>query len=183
MGADSVAPRWTPYSDSLMSSRRARTDSSAWVRLQARVKAGELAGNEAAHCREVTRIATPPTFGDTGLARLAPDVCRWRNEWPSRIGPYFGAQLPSLGDLDWGPELGKVPVPRLVIHRELENTLRVGDREWVVGQANTRLPVVPGAGHRPQLERPDESCARSAGGRPLARTPRTAGRGISHRPA
>jgi len=150
-----VAARWVPWSDSLVSSRRARTDSAAMAALTARVQAGEFAADPAAHCREYARVTTVASWGDTSLARQAPDVCVFPNEWPAAIGAYFQAFFPSIEGFDWRADLGAVTVPRLVIHGELDNTPLAGNREWVAGQPNARILVVPGAGHWPHYERPD----------------------------
>jgi pimeloyl-ACP methyl ester carboxylesterase len=154
-----VAPRWTPYADSLMASRRARTDSAAGARLNARVSAGEFTENEAELCRARARLFTPASFGDTSLARLAPDVCEWSNEWPSRIGPYFGALLGSIEGMDWRADLARVSLPRLVVHGELDNTPLAGNCEWVTGHPSARLHLIRGAGHWPHYERPEETLA------------------------
>jgi proline iminopeptidase len=154
-----VAPRWVPYAESLMTSRQARTDSAAAARLSARVRAGEFTGNEAGLCRARAQVYTPVSFGDTSLARLAPDVCEWRNEWPSRIGAFFGALLGSIEGMDWRGDLARVRVPRLVLHGELDNTPLAGNCEWVTGHPSARLSVVPGAGHWPHYERPGETLA------------------------
>lgn len=154
-----VAPRWVPWADSLTASRRARTDSAARARLRADLGAEPFTGREQAFCRAEAQVTTPPTFGDTALARLAPDVCEWRNEWTSRLGPYFEVFMGSLGAFDWRGDLGRVPVPRLVIHGELDNTPLAGNCEWVIGQTNARLLVIPGAGHWPHYERPEQTIA------------------------
>jgi pimeloyl-ACP methyl ester carboxylesterase len=152
-----VAPRWEPYGDSLMASRRSRTDGRAFADLQAR--AGEYRDRPAEYCRELARITNVASFGDTTVASQAPDVCMWRTEWPDRIGPYFGALLASMGSWDWRPRLASLAVPRLVIHGALDNTPLVGNCEWVVGHANARIVVIEGAGHWPQFERPRETVA------------------------
>jgi proline iminopeptidase len=154
-----VAPRWVPYSDSLMRSRVSRTDSAASARLRSRIDAGEFAGHEDELCRALAGLHTPATFGDTSLARLAPDVCQWSNEWPSRMGPYFGALLGSIEGMDWRGDLPKLTAPRLVIHGELDNTPLAGNCEWVTGQTAARMMVVSGAGHWPHYERPDLTLA------------------------
>jgi pimeloyl-ACP methyl ester carboxylesterase len=150
-----VAPRWEPYADSLMSSRRARTDSAAYARLQAQADAGAFANDQPRLCRALARVTTPASFGDTSLAHLAPDVCIWPTEWPSRIGRFFNALLGSLGSFDWRPDLARVAVPRLVIHGERDNTPLAGNCEWVAGQPNARLLVIRAAGHWPHYERPE----------------------------
>jgi pimeloyl-ACP methyl ester carboxylesterase len=152
-----VGPRWVPWSDSLVSSRQARTDTAAAGRLRARVSAGEFAGDEVRLCRETARVQRPAAFGDTSLVHLAPDVCHLPNEWPSRIGPYFAAFLPTLGEFDWRPDLSRVAVPRLVIHGERDNTPLAGNQEWVAGQPTARLLVIPEAGHWPHFERPEQT--------------------------
>jgi pimeloyl-ACP methyl ester carboxylesterase len=154
-----VAPRWVPWSDSLMASRQARTDTTALASLRARIGAGEFTDDDARLCRESTRLQSPATFGDTSLVHTVPDVCRFSNEWPSRIGPYFAAFLPTLGQFDWRPDLSRLAVPRLVIHGERDNTPLAGNREWVAGQQHARLLVIPGAGHWPHFERPEQTLA------------------------
>jgi pimeloyl-ACP methyl ester carboxylesterase len=152
-----VAPRWVPYADSLMSSRGARTDPAATARLEARIRAGEFATDQAALCRAQALVSTPASFGDTALAREAPDVCGFPNEWPDRIGRYFGALMGSLEGFDWRPQLAAVTIPRLVIHGELDNIPLAGNREWVAGQDEARILVIRGAGHWPHYERPEQT--------------------------
>jgi proline iminopeptidase len=152
-----VAPRWVPWSDSLMASRQARTDTTALAGLRARIRAGEFTNDDARLCREMARVQSPASFGDTSLVHAVPDVCRFSNEWPSRIGPYFAAFLPTLGQFDWRPDLPRLAVPRLVIHGERDNTPLGGNREWVAGQQHARLLVIPGAGHWPHYERPEQT--------------------------
>ncbi|HJU74167.1 MAG TPA: alpha/beta hydrolase [Gemmatimonadaceae bacterium] len=149
-----VAPRWVPYSDSLGRSRAARTDSAAWAQLQARERAGEFANDQAGLCRARNLVTNPASFGDTSVARLAPDVCDSPNEWPNRIGAYFGALLGSMGQFDWRRDLPRVTIPRLVIHGERDNTPLAGNCEWVTGQPNARMFIVREAGHWPHYERP-----------------------------
>jgi proline iminopeptidase len=150
-----VAPRWTPYSDSLGSSRQARTDPQAREQLQARITAGDFSTDQGGLCRALAAVTTPPSFGDTSKARLAPDVCQWPNEWPDRIGAYFATFLKSIEGFDWRSDLARVTIPRLVIHGARDNTPLAGNQEWVTGQPNARILVVSDAGHWPQYERPE----------------------------
>jgi len=170
-----VAPRWVPYAESLMTSRQARTDSAAAARLDARVRAGEFTGNEAGLCRAQAQVYTPASFGDTSLARLAPDVCEWSNEWPSRMRAFFGVLLGSIEGMDWRADLARVSIPRLVVHGELDNTPLAGNCEWVTGHPSARLALVRGAGHWPHYERPEETLvlirAFLDGDRPAGREP------------
>jgi proline iminopeptidase len=152
-----VPPRAEPYMQGMMADRQRRTDSVAWLALQARKTRGEFDADEAAWCRELKRVTTPATFGDVKLASQVPDVCRFRNEWPSRLSPYFDALLGSFGAFDWRPRLSRVTTPRLVLHGELDNISLAGNTEWVAGQPKARLLVIQGAGHWPHYERPEQT--------------------------
>jgi pimeloyl-ACP methyl ester carboxylesterase len=154
-----VPPRRDPYMQGMMADRQARTDSSAWAALQARKARGEFDADEARWCRELGRVTRPASFGDVRFMREVPDVCGLQNEWPSRLGPYFDALLGSFGAFDWRPQLSKVRVPRLVIHGERDNIPLDGNKEWVAGQPAARLLVIPGAGHWPHYERPNQTLA------------------------
>jgi pimeloyl-ACP methyl ester carboxylesterase len=151
-----VPPRRDPYMRIMMADRRSRTDSARWTALQERKGGGDFA-DEASWCGELSRVTTPASFGDTSAAAQVPDVCEFRNEWPSRLGPYFDALLGSLGNYDWRPELSRVGIPRLVIHGERDNIPLEGSKEWVAGQPQARLLLIRGAGHWPHYERPDET--------------------------
>ena len=151
-----VAPRWTPYAELMSADRARRTDNVARRTLEARVARGEFVGKPAEECRARAAVNTPVTFGDPGSARMAPDLCVYPNEWPARIGAYFGSLLRSIEGFDWRDSLGQAAaIPRLVVHGGRDNTPLQGNREWVAGQPNARLLVVPGAGHWPHYERPE----------------------------
>ena len=151
-----VAPRWEPYAAFMGQDRARRTDSAASAALSERVTRGDFLGDPAGWCRASAQVHQPPTFGDTAFARRAPDVCQHPAEWPPQLGAYFRAFFPSIAGFNWTDSLVRVAgLPRLVIHGERDNTPLQGNREWVAGQPNARLLVVPGAGHWPQLERPE----------------------------
>ena len=150
-----VAPRWTPWADSLGADRARRTDSTALADLTSHEARGEFRDEPAAHCRARAAVYQPPTFGDSAAVRLAPDLCGYPTEWPDWIGAYFGALMQSIAGFDWTDSLALVArVPRLVIHGSRDNTPTAGNREWVAGQPNARILVVEGAGHWPHYERP-----------------------------
>jgi pimeloyl-ACP methyl ester carboxylesterase len=140
----------------MMLDRARRTDSAAARALEARVARGEFRNDPAGRCRAQAAVSRPAAFGDPAEARRAPDVCDNPTEWPDRIGAYFGAFMGSIAGFDWTDSLSRLAnLPRLVIHGERDNTPVEGNREWVAGQPNARLLVIPGAGHWPHLERPD----------------------------
>jgi len=152
-----LPPRRNPFWDQIVASTRARSDTAAQARLNARIAAGEFRDRQAELCRELERISRRARFGDTALAHLAPDVCDLPNEWPERRAKLAQAALASLAAFDWRDSLGAVTIPRLVIHGERDNYPIEGSREWVAGQPNARLLVIPGAGHWPHYERPTQT--------------------------
>jgi pimeloyl-ACP methyl ester carboxylesterase len=151
-----VAPRWVPYSALMMADRERRTDSAARRVVQDRIAGGEFTGKPREECRALAAVTVPSTFGAPGAASLAPDGCENPTEWPAQLGAYFGAFLGSIEGFDWRDSLSRVTaLPRLVIHGELDNTPVEGNLEWVRGQPNARLLLIPGAGHWPHYERPE----------------------------
>jgi pimeloyl-ACP methyl ester carboxylesterase len=152
-----LPPRREPYLAEIAANARARTDSAAQARLDAQIADGVFRDRQADLCREMDRLSRATRFGDTALARLAPDVCDWPNEWPERNARLARAALGSLWPHDWRDSLARVAIPRLVIHGERDIYPLEGSREWVVGQSNARLLVIRGAGHWPHYERPAET--------------------------
>ena len=136
--------------------RSARTDTAALAALDRRLRAGEFATDSAAYCRARNRLTLRANFVDTALVARVPDVCRWENEWPANLGPYFQAFLPSLGDYDWRDEIARVSIARLVIHGREDGIPLAGARAWVEGYPTARLLILSPAGHFPMLERPAE---------------------------
>jgi len=136
--------------------RATRMDTAALGALDRRFRAGEFANDGGGFCRARNRLTGPSNFADTTLAARVPDPCRWENEWPANLGPYFAAFLPSLGDYDWRDEIASVAIPRLVIHGNEDGIPLAGARAWVAGFPTARLLVLSPAGHFPFLKRPDE---------------------------
>jgi proline iminopeptidase len=155
-----IAPRWTPYSDLMMADRARRTDAAAERELDARLARTELKNDGPGACRALAAVTLPPTFAERDSVKLVPDVCAYPTEWPDRIGAYFRTFLQSIQGFDWRDSLSRVAaLPRLVIHGERDNTPIAGNREWVAGQPNARLLVIPAAGHWPHYENPGKTIA------------------------
>jgi pimeloyl-ACP methyl ester carboxylesterase len=150
-----VAPRREPYWNQMRANQAARIDSAATARLDARIAAGEFADREADLCRAQAALSNPATFGDPARAHLAPDVCDWPNEWPTRYAGLVRAILASFGDFDWRPTFPQVTIPRLIIHGDRDNFPVDGAREWAAGQSNARFLLLEGVGHWPHYERPE----------------------------
>lgn len=150
-----VPPRQRRYVDQMIADRMERVDSAALAAAEAQRARGDFVEDPAAECRASNRVTLPVSFADPATAAQVPDVCVYRNEWPANLGPYFRALLGSFGDYDWRSALPGVQVPRLVIHGAEDNIPLEGNQEWVMGQPNARLLVVPGAGHWPHFEQPE----------------------------
>jgi proline iminopeptidase len=150
-----VAPRFVPYGGQMMADRQARTDPAAKSSLEARKKAGEFANDPAAECRASNNVTVPPLLADPAKLSLIPDVCVYRNEHPEVIGPYFGGLFQSIDGFNWLNSLGKVSIPRLVIHPLQDNIPLTGNQEWVRGQPNARIVLIDRSGHFPLYEQPE----------------------------
>lgn len=150
-----IGPRAKPFGDAMMQDRGKRTDQAARTALVDRWRKGAYQDRGAALCREVFLIDTPATLANPSTLTRLPDVCDSPNEWPESTGPYFTALLGSLGDFDWRKDLASVRIPRLVIHGAQDNIPLAASREWVAGQPQARLMIVPRSGHWPQYEAPD----------------------------
>lgn len=104
-------------------------------------------------------MTLPGNFVDSAFVAGVPDVCRWENEWPVNLWPYFAALLGSFGEYDWLDELAGLEVPRLVMHGREDGIPIEGARAWVTGFPEARLLELSPAGHFPFLERREEFLA------------------------
>lgn len=144
-----------PYLEQGMAAMRERADG-AWTKLQERRKAGEFASDPAALCRENREVTLVAFVGDrSDVAKISDEVCRYPNEWLDPQDKWWGALFGSMGDWDYRREARAVPTPRLVIQGEKDFIPMEGSREWVAGNPNARILVIPGVGHFPHVERPD----------------------------
>jgi len=132
--------------------RGARVDQEGLEALDAQAEAGVFDAVPATYCRLRNALTDPSNFVNPALASRLPDVCRYPNEWPARLWPYFGALLPSFGDYDWRPELTTLEVPRLVIHGREDGVPLAGAIAWAAGYDNARLLVLSPSGHFPFIE-------------------------------
>ena len=149
-------PRRTPYLDEGMNTMRERSDLPALERLDVRKQAGEFASNPEGLCRENRRLTLKAFVVDPKtVEKLELDSCRFPNEQAERQEQWWGALFGSMADWDYRREAAALSVPRLVIHGEKDFIPFGGSREWVAGNANARLLVIPNVGHFPQIEAPE----------------------------
>lgn len=132
--------------------RSGRVDQAAVEAVDRQAEAGEI--DSAEHCRRRRALTEASNFEDPSLAERVPDPCRYENEWPVNLWPYFDALLGSFGDYDWLPAIRELSVPRLVIHGREDGIPVEGAHAWTAGFPTARLIVVSPAGHFPFLEQP-----------------------------
>lgn len=113
---------------------------------------GPLPGHLAALC-------VAQCFGATTVERNPELVAHWVGRWrrlPAR-GVYNEVSS-WIGKADNRPELPDITVPSLVIHGDEDSIFPVSISEEIdAGIENSRLVVIPGAGHTPNLEKPEPS--------------------------
>jgi proline iminopeptidase len=149
-------PRRTPYLDQGMKTIRERVNGDDWTRLEERKKAGEFAGKPDALCRENRRVTLAAFLADPrDVSKISDEVCRFATEQAENQDKWWAALFGSIGDWDYRGDARALTMPRLVIQGEKDFIPMDGSREWVQGNPNARLLVIPGAGHFPHLERPD----------------------------
>lgn len=133
--------------------RQGRVDQAAVASVDSLGEAGAIDAEE--HCRRRRRLTEGANFVDASLAAKVPDPCRFENEWPPNLRPYFGALIGSFGDYDWRDELRALRIPRLVIHGREDGIPVEGGRAWAAGYPTARFLELSPAGHFPFLEQPD----------------------------
>jgi len=150
------APRRTPYLDEGMKTMAARADAAARAKLEERKKAGMFAENPEALCRENRRVSLAAFVADQAdVAKIELESCRFYNEQEANQNRWWGALFGSMGDWDYRAPARTLAVPRLVVHGERDFIPLGGSREWVAGNDNARLFLIPDVGHFPHIERPD----------------------------
>jgi len=132
--------------------RSGRVDQAAVAAIDSLAEAGAI--DPAEHCRRRRALTQPASFEDPSLAGRVPDPCRYENEWPVHLWPYFDALLGSFGEYDWREEIGKLSIPRLVIHGREDGIPVEGGRAWAAGFPAARFLELSPAGHFPFLEQP-----------------------------
>lgn len=152
-----VAP--IPPSKALMDAhgdrRSERVDGAAMAALERRIADGDFEDDPRELCERYQELTLPSSFANPAHAARVPDPCRFENEWPANLWPYFGALLPSFGAWDLTAEMRDLAIPRLVIHGREDGIPLAGAEAWAAS-GNARLLVLSPAGHFPFLERPAE---------------------------
>ena len=116
-----------------------------------------------AFCRAwFTHFLLPAMMADPAAISRFPlaDVCSFPNEWPQRAVPlYFDHIIPKMKDWDFRPRLAELDCPALVIQGTDDLVPLEASREWAAFAPDARFLPLPGVGHHPYLERPQEFLA------------------------
>ncbi|MES2180040.1 MAG: alpha/beta hydrolase [Gemmatimonadota bacterium] len=153
--ASPLAPRSTPWSDSMRVRYDARLDSAARRALDSiRVRATDSAST-VEYCRANNAFHVPANMAGRGLV-VAPKVepCNWPNEWPNKVAQSTGRSAADLGVYDWRGTLAALRIPILVIHGDEDAAPIAGTLEWK-SAPNAKVVRIPEAAHWTFLEAPD----------------------------
>ena len=114
------------------------------------------AGDPRAMCREWSAMIIPlMMINQDALPRFRGDLCVGSEE-AIRQQQIVNRQVwASLGDYDLRDRARAVTAPTLVIHGMGDNIPLGASQAWASAIPNARLLVIEGAGHIPQVERPD----------------------------
>jgi pimeloyl-ACP methyl ester carboxylesterase len=107
--------------------------------------------------RDFQLLRASARMGDPRAAeRVRGNPWRHPNEWSSNAVAVLDALFDSLDDeFDWRPLMRVVDAPELVIHGALDGPVEPR-REWADAFPNGRLVELPGIGHYPFVEAPDD---------------------------
>jgi proline iminopeptidase len=133
--------------------RSGRVDQAAVAFVDSLATSGEIGPAE--YCRRRRELTAPASFENRALVEKVPDPCRFENEWPPNLFPYFGALLGTFGEYDWLPAMRELDLPRLVIHGREDGIPVEGGRAWAAGFPNARFLELSPAGHYPFVEQPE----------------------------
>jgi proline iminopeptidase len=113
---------------------------------------------DAATCRAYYILWFTPFFADSALMhRSKGDFCAGSAEsLVNKVRSVDRYTAASLGEWDWLPILRAVQAPALVIHGSEDPLPLASARAWAAALPNSRLLVLPGRGHFPYVEAPDE---------------------------
>ena len=154
-----IPPRRAAFFERYLEAMSARMNLEDRNRLEELMRVFETGeGDVVAACREFWAIGVPPRLArGTSPSMVKSDLCAAPPE-AIRYGmtKTNAAGWESLGEWDWTAALARVEAPVLVIHGEEDAIPMEMVREWAVSLPNGRMLELPGTGHFPHAERPEE---------------------------
>ena len=132
---------------------------SASLRGLAQERAAGLAERDPeTYCVHEWSVMRSRLVGEASHASQVPNLCGFRNEWPTHLEPHFRHLFTSMYRTPaptW-EEFSAIRVPVLTIHGTRDRNVPYGaGREWASQLPNARLVTVPGAGHMVWLDQPE----------------------------
>jgi 3-oxoadipate enol-lactonase/4-carboxymuconolactone decarboxylase len=84
-------------------------------------------------------------------------IRRWGRQIVGRSTPAAAIRLyECLYEIDLRPQVAQITLPSLIIHGEADQIVPLDAAEWLAAELpNSRLVVLPGAGHVPTITRPE----------------------------
>jgi pimeloyl-ACP methyl ester carboxylesterase len=102
------------------------------------------------------QVYVPVLLGDPSNFDRLSDPCGCRNERPDHVTRALAHVFVDLGVYDWTEALRRLETPTLVVHGELDQIPIESATAWVDALPSARLLALPGVGHFPWAEAPDE---------------------------
>lgn len=148
-------PRRDPYWGEFTADLAARADTAARRKVAEMRRAGRDTTDPVAFCEASWQASIASQLSDRSALSgiMAARMCESPNEWPRNFS--FRHVLRSMGNWDWRERAATATAPTLVVHGEQDNMPQAGSREWAAVLPDARLLIISGAGHYPQVERPD----------------------------
>jgi proline iminopeptidase len=151
-----IPPRKEPYMEQFSANNSARMDSTDMARIDEMRRRGLDKSDPVGFCREYWEAYFRCIFYDPAdVSHIRSDYYTLKNEMPDNVMLQFGRVLESLGAWDWRTILPGLDIPILTIHGDFDTIPMDAAREWVASLPNSRLFIIPDAGHLPFLERPE----------------------------
>lgn len=112
--------------------------------------------NPLEYCRAHREAYLPRQMGDpAAIHRFKSDPCVYPNEWPDNVARTLEALSASVGEYDFRPAVATLGAPTLIIHGDEDLIPLMAARQWTATLPNSRLLIIPGAGHFPWAEAPN----------------------------
>lgn len=102
---------------------------------------------------------TPLALGDPATyVHRRSDPSRFPNEWPDQMRDALERvwETFAVEGYDLRPTVSAVTAPTLVVHGDADRMPIEGSLEWAASLQNSRLVRLPGVGHFPFIEAPDD---------------------------
>ena len=156
--SSSAPPRRDPWMPQFSANLHAWMDSATAADVAQLAAARDTTSDPQAACRAFWAVFIRGYLAepDSSLARFRGDVCSAPPD-AIRNQPVVGRfTLGPLGSWDWRSDFAELRVPVLIIHGEHDPIPIESAREWAAAFPDARLVTIEGAGHFPQIERPEQ---------------------------